>query len=643
MRIEKKKIQDPIVDLYLDSIHWAETPLLTIPKSYFPKKPQNKMAIDKCVARYTNYREIYEGTDKIENNENLFFKEISEFDFNDTLQSLAKLNYLLSEGYYRRNPEELIYIDQLFSGRLRKRLRDLWYRGRKIFFRQQMLALIKTSIVKNDKRKNKKLVGEDLESFGRVIFRVTDLTESDLFEKETRAKSKKQRKKIRLANLFRNIHFNSTQRFEYLLPRYWTIYFECIREAEQLYPDEIFPIAREFRKATGLDLELFVFLSFGLYAHYLKPEKSVLIKKPSRFLISDEYFRNLKTQVRKKARRIFSTLAYSKRGFKKEFELEDKKGGSFYFNFQPFWRKPFYKLNETTYFLLDLQYFQEKITLGIYGEINDYYLSHRKEVDNEEKRKIDKKRNTLNAFTGRCLEIYVKDLLRRLYSSRPLLASRLFSEIEGHSTGGVDFIVCYPDCLIFIEVTISGIRHNTVLNADLDKIEKEIKQIFFSAKNRKSKGKVVQLDDAINKFRNGRLNNLGIDPKMIKKIYPILILEKGIPVVPSMVSRYRGWIRKKGLLDAYVQDFVFIDLEELEMLETLISQGITLPDIIEDYKGSEYKDWPFKNFLYFERKGVSQNRFLNGQLSKMFKAMKKYFPRTDKSGLSLTDEGVKGK
>jgi len=626
MSSQRKKIRDQTVDSFLKSIKWVQTPLLTVPRDYLPEKPESQTPIDKCIARYVTYQEIYKDTGKVENNENLFFKEISEFDFNDTLQSLAKLNYLLSEGYHQRNPDELRYIAQLFSGELKERLWNFW-NSRKIFYRQQILALIKTNIVKNDERKNKKLVQEDLETFARVMFRVTDFTESDRIEKERRAGSKEERRKIMFGTLCRNIHFNSTHRFENILPRYWTIYFECMREAEKLYATQIFPMAGEFRKATGLDMELFIFLTFGLYSHYRTLEKSILTSKPGKFLIGKQYFQNLKPRFRKKAKRIFSIIAHSKRGYKKEFELVDTKG-SFYYNFQPFWRKPFYELDKNAYLLLDPEYLQEKITFGIYGQISDYYVALHKGANAEAKREIDRKRFALNSFTGRCLEIYVKNLLRRMYPTQPPLTRRLFWEGQNDSTGGVDFIIHYPDCLIFIEVTISGIRHNTILAANLDKIEKEIKQIFFSAENRKSKGKVVQLNDAINSFTNGRLSSLGIDTKTIKQIYPILVLEKGIPTVPSIFARHLDWIREKGLLQGYLDNFMFIDLEELEFVESLVTKGVAFPEILEDYKASGYRGLSFKNFLCFEGKGIPPNQFLNNQLEKMFKDIEKYFAQT---------------
>lgn len=630
MSPEKKKIQDLAVDSSIKSIPWVQMPLLTVPRDYLPKKPKGKTPLNKSITAYVTYQEIYEGTDKIENNETLFFKEISEFDFNDALQSLAKLNYLLSEGYRQKNPEELIYVDQLFSGDLRKRLTNFWHLGRKIFYRQQLLGLLKVNIVKNDRRKDKKLVGKDLEGFARVMFRISDFTERENIEKEKRAKSREERERISLGTYCRNIHFNSTHEFRKLLPRYWTIYFECIKEAERLYSGQTFPIAQKFSEVTGLELELFFLLAFGLYTRYLTAQKSVLMGKPGEFLIGNQYFQNLKPKVRKRAKKIFSVLACSKRDFKKEFESEDRKGGSFYYNFQPFWRKPFYKLNEDAYFLLDAEYLQEKMTFGIYGEINDYYLSRGKDANDEEKGEIDRKRIALNAFTGRCLEIYVGKLLKRLYLLPPALARRLFLEMEGHPTGGADFIVYYPNSLVFIEVTISGIRHNTVLTGDFGEIEKEIRQIFFSAENRKSKGKVVQLNDAINSFKEGKLKGLKIDPKTINQFYPVLVLEKGLPILPRIFDTYRDWIKEKGLLQGHLDNFTLIDLEELEMIEGLVAKGEELPEILEHYKAPEYRGLPFKNFLYFERKTIPPNKFLDMQMDKMCIEMEKYFRKTGK-------------
>jgi len=217
-----------------------------------------------------------------------------------------------------------------------------------------------------------------------------------------------------------------------------------------------------------------------------------------------------------------------------------------------------------------------------------------------------------------------------MYSTHPPLARRLFWEGRGDSTGGVDFIVHYPNCLIFIEVTISSIRHNTILTGDFDEMEKEIKQIFFSAENRKSKGEVVQLNDAINSFTKGELNGLGIDPKTIKEIYPILVLEKGVSTVPSIFARYLDLIRERGLLQSYLDNFILINLEELEYVESLVSKGVAFPDILEPYKSSGYRGLSLKNFLCFETKGIPPNQFLNSQLEKMFKDIEKYFAQTNK-------------
>lgn len=622
-----EKIKDPKVAFFLNPQYWVKTPLLLVPKSSVRPK-RSAPAFDKCVATYVTYNEIFKDTEHVSNSEEEFFENMKEFDFYDSLQALAKLNYLLSDGYYKRDPGELIFVRQLFSGIPRQRLENLWYMGRKLFFRQQLLSLIKVDIMQNDLKTKKKLVGKDLSSFSKLIFRVTDFTEIDCQRKEDKCKIKKEKNDVWLGSFIRNIKFNSSQQFRFTLPRYWTIYFDCLERARKKFPKEAFPIVLEFKKATGLNLELFMFLGFGILGHYLKSDKSILIKKPGEFLISNQFFKNLVPAVKNQANKIFSAISSTKRGFIKSFNYEDRRTGAFYVGFQPIWRKPLFKLNKDAYFLLDIRYLEETMTSGIYAQINDYLLDRERCLSKSEQKYIKDKRNKLNAFVGRGFEIYVNDLFHRLYNKR--LTKVLYSEIDGDETGGVDFIIYYPDTLLFIEVTTSSLRHNTILTADLKKIEEEIKTIFFSGMGRKSKGKIFQLDTAISMFIKGKLQKLNIDPKSIKNIYPVLILEKGLPDIPPMPDRYRTYFREKRLLQGYENNFQFIGIEELEIIETLVNKGNTLPSILEERQKSVYKDLPFKNYLYFERKSnLSHNAYLRKQTDKFHKcAVKVFFKKT---------------
>jgi len=621
MLFDIRKNKNLMLQFLLKNNNWIKTEFLILPQVYVRQQKRFSEGFHKSIVVYISYKEIFHNTEFSENSEEIFINELKEFDFRDLLLILAKLNYLLSGKYNTVNPDELSYINELFTGIPKQRFINLWYlEKRKLFFRQQLLFLIKTNLIKNNFKKGKKLVKQDLNKFGRVIFRVTDLINSEEM-KDINSKR---------ADLIRNLYINSSQSYKYLLPRYWTIYFECRREAEKKFPKEIFPILKTFNKITGIDLKFFFFLTLGLYSNYLVHKKEI-VKNPEKFLIGSNYFRRLKLKYRKKAKKIFSLLSSTKNILKKEFEIIDSKLGNYYYNFQPLWRNPLYKYNSKTYFLLDPHFFQEKTTFGIYDEINTYLIKKIKKTSGKRRNKYIQQRNLLNSFTGRCLEIYVHKLLRRIYPKRDLLEDRLISGIEGDISENVDFIIKYEDSVVLLEVTISGINHNTLIKADLDEIDREIKGIFFGRNIKKiwkSKGKIYQFESTISDLKKGIYSKFGITSQNIKEIYPVLLVDKGLPDLPFMLDRYLKWIKERDLLKGVLKNIMFINTEDLEIIETLIKDGIPFPEIIRGYNNSNYRGLPFKNYIIFElKRNVTDNKFLISQLSKMIEKMYLYFKK----------------
>jgi len=461
-----------------------------------------------------------------------------------------------------------------------------------------MLSLMKIAILEKG---NGSLVKDKLSVFSRTIFRITDLMETK-FPAHING------------YLLRNYYFNHIENPAHSYPRYWILYTECFEEAKKRYPKGSFPIEKKFQEVTGLDLKLFIFLTFGLLAHYFKPDLE-LIEKPEKFKISEQYFRNLKEDIQKQAKKIFLVLSASIDELKSQIEEKEgygKKG--FYHSFSVFWEKPLLKLAENKYILIDKEYLQEKATHGI------YYLL----LEGLKREGAEGDINKLNAFIGRCFEFYVRKLLTRIYPNSAVLTKRVFCDIDGDNTGGVDFIVCYPDSSVLFEVTTSAIPHKILLSGDMAKIEEKIQNIFFSTANRRSKGKIYQLNNGISVIKKGNLYKFTVPPDKLK-IYPVLVMEKFFPWVPPVVELCQKCIREKGLLSGYIENFMILDIEELELLEEVINScGQTFPQIFEEYKASEYKNWSFKNFLYYKKSDVSLK---NSYLLKQFRKMRDLFSK----------------
>lgn len=608
----------------VSKMKWVRFPFLWYPKGSLDRRVTMNF-IGLCIG----YKCIYQDTEFEENNKPTLHKELKQFDLINVLENLARLNFFLSEYHNTRTHLELIFAKQLVPEKVFQKIHGFWKQGRKIFSRQQILALMKTAIL-NDysvERKGRTVI-EDLHTFGRILFRITDFLDEDTYSKVQRARGRRKRDRILLASLLRNAIFNSSQYFPLMLSRYWTIYFDCLRRVETQYPNEYYRIIEEYEEISGIELEKFMGLAFGIWGHYRTNWKQIL-KKPEKFWLGPQFFKKVKREVREKAKKIFWLLSKKPEELRNCFKEEEGKNTNYY-KFRCIWKRPFLNNKDKAFCPLDMGYLQEKIGYGVYWTLFDEMLDKKEQSSGIEKRKVEKKLNKLATCYGRCLEMYVGDILTRIYGKGDL--GRLFSEGSDYQ-GGADFIISYPDSLIFIEVTKRSLLMKTVWKANLDAIEREIKDIFFGGA-RYREGKIEQINRSIEQVKNGKVKLPGVEVRKIKKIYPVLITELGLPTFKfrrgydikprlqncrSMREYYLDMISRKGFFKDCIGNFQYMSIEEFELLEAVIEQGTSMLDIFEK-KQKGYDDWPMKYFLYSQRgDNLIMSKYLNGQFQKFVK------------------------
>jgi len=588
--------------------------------------PKNSVSFDtrldtqgpwKHFVTYVSYKELYKDSEHARNDLDLLRKEISEFNTIEYVLVVAKLHYFFSEIYIGSdNRKELDYAKELLPEIPHNIIEKLWKERRKFFSRQQMLSLMKVAILENGK--NSTSIQKQFSTFSRTLLRITDIMD--------------QNTDSGLGYIYRNYLFNLERNPAHCFPRYQLLYTTFMEEAKERYPKEYFPIKEKFFKLTGLDLNFFIFLTFGLLAHYYKPSMK-LIDNPLEFIIGEQYFKNLKLDVREKAKNVFLTFSATNNDLRSEIQKEDVSSSGHYYTFPAFWRKPFFKMNDNAYFLLDKRFLQEKATYGIHDTLLDSLIKRKNSAKTDaEKEEINKKINKLQAFVGRCFELYVRSLLKRIYPTPDGMSKRLYCESDGDIAGMTDFIVYYPNTIVLLEVTTSAIKYNTIVSGNTSKMEDEIHEIFFSSDSRKSKGKIYQLDEGISAVRSGNPVELSGPLEKIR-IYPLIITEKEFPWFPPTVEHYHTWIKEKGLLTGYVQNFLVLDIEELELIEEILTcSSTTFPELLEEYRTSIHNGWSFKNFLY-SRKSSRQNSYLFGVFKDMMNSFcKKYLNEEVPSG-----------
>lgn len=506
--------------------------------------------------------------------------DLNNFDYSTILQSAAKINYILKDEYsLRKSPEALKIAKQLFGNNINifSKIQNFWESGRIIFSRQQLLSLIKTNLIYNNNNSGKKSIEEDFNGFGKILFGISDFLEENIGN---------DRKSI-IGNIFKNIYLNYDHRLMLLLQRYYYLYSEIFDKVKKIYPDECFYFNNEFRNAVGMDIMPYLYLCYSILSHYIKNSDPEL----KDFYIDNNYFKTLKDEIKNNIEIFFSALALNKESLKLKTREVDK---DFFSSFSDFWENPLFKIDSGVYFPIDFKFLTEKATIGIYWTIFNYLIKHNSDDDSTIKQNINK----LRAFFGRCLEYYVYELFKKVYS-RGLLQKIYYSEYDGDNTGNVDLILDYGNNLFFFEITSSNIKFNTALSANYEKIFNEIDLIFFGG-DKDRKGKILQLDKAINNFKENKLKIDSISPKKIERIFPVLILQTGLPQAPGLFEEYKNRILKKGFLKDYIDDFTLIDFEELEYsLDLVHSENLSFADLLKEYKKSTYYNQSLKNFLYY--------------------------------------------
>ena len=540
----------------------------------------NSNYLERNVLVYITGKEIY-GKNAYSDLDELV-RDLNNFDYSTVLQSAAKINYILKDEYLTRKSEKQLAIaKQLFRNDLSTfgRIQNLWEIGRMIFSRQQLLSLIKTNLIYNNNNSGKKSIEEDFNGFGKILFGISDFLEENI---------PNDRESI-IGNIFKNIYLNHEQRLMLLLQRYYYFYSEIFEKVKQRLPKECFDFNKEFKNVVGIDIIPYLYLCYSILSHYIKNNNPEL----KGFYIDNNYFKNIKEEIKDNIDLFLQHLTLNKKSIKSKV-IEICK--EFFSSFSDFWEKPIFKIDNGVYFPIDFKFLIEKATIGIYWTIFNYL----KGKNSNNNSTIEHTINKLKAFYGRCLEYYVYELFKKVYS-RGLLQKTYYSEYDGENTGNIDLILDYGNTLFFFEITSSSIKFNTALSANYEKIFNEIDLIFFGG-DEDRKGKIVQLDEAINNFKENKLKIDSISPKRIERIYPILILQTGLPQAPGLFEEYKSRILKKGLLKDHIDDFAIIDIEELEyLLDLVYSENLSLADLFKEYKKSIYFNQSLKNFLYYNK------------------------------------------
>lgn len=556
-----------------------------------------KSDLDRDTITYATFEELFPNE---KNSIRAIKKEYRAYFIKDVLQVLAKINYFASHSYYKAMDEEVKIIAPFLD---KNPLSILLIRKnqRKALARQQLLASIRSAFLYSSDDVNAKKVFGNEKDFGKLIYRITDFME-DIDKDDNIDLSKWPDKKKLYINFARNLVFNEGSTFAFSISRYWYIFNKIAAS----WKHRNIKLKGLFSKATRTDYNYLLSVGFAIWGFYSEKERSKRLSEPHEFLFSSSYFRKTNETSRRKLLKGLRNLSAPVEYFREEFKKQKPIAGQ-HFSLNPFWRKPILHSEKDAYHIIDIKYLEERLTTGGFWFIFD-------QVTADNKLAAD-----LKGKWGLLVEEYVNRLVKKTFPDKPKV---VFSEIDGDKTGGVDLIIVYPDTLYFIEITTKQVAYNIWIESDEIKIEESLKRILI--KDNKSKGRVVKLQEAIQKVKDGTLKLEGVDMASIKNFIPVVLFEQSPPMHRRLWQFYDRLLTENGVSDRkFLDDLDFWDIEGIEMLLGDVETDKTLPQILKEKEDAGYFKDSVRNFYIIKR-----NHFDKPSLVKeAFKLATSYFTK----------------
>lgn len=330
-------------------------------------------------------------------------------------------------------------------------------------------------------------------------------------------------------------------------------------------------VGTEFVRQTGLDLNTYLDMLFGVIAHYLSKKQQQLIEDPGLAVINPNTFFGKEVSP-DHARRFWEMESASLEELKPE--LQEKAGLQPHQDFTVFRRRPFVRIGADTVVCLNPGFVQEKLEVGLFWSIVNH-LSN----DEDRKRMFDS--------WGQAFQEYVNHLLATSVhkDSEKHIPFPNFAG-KKHRHEAFDAIVtCGKVCIVieskggFLSASAKYAEDNEKFLGDLD--------LKFGAQ---PGGGVEQLVRKIAQIfaaqESERREIEGLDISSVEVVVPVLVVQDLFVAspftAPWLAKLFRDNMRKKALMKKVVwTGLVLMDIGELESIRPfMISSSISFTDFV---------------------------------------------------------------
>jgi len=386
-----------------------------------------------------------------------------------------------------------------------------------------------------------------------------------------------------IESLVRNASFFTREEPRYILPRYYELLSLLPNDPALTESENYVDIKAAFDDATGLDLDLFLALGFGVFAYYISINPSDF--RLEKFVLNGSKFFNKTRVPSEKSNRLWKRVSLSRDQFRQKYiERYGSNNLGDYFDFTLFRQKPLIELDDNIYIPTNVHFLVERITSSVYWDICDNL----------------KPPYTFMSFFGEVLQKYVEQLFKRIFPESAATTSRAFYDCRYNTSKGEqrasDVIAFYPNEAVLVEVIVGRLRmEQTITTGDINKFREDITRKVVDAAR--------QLDSVIRDFKSETLRLPGWHPADIKQYYPIIVTESPLPLFVPTYEEVRRLVKNKQyLITSDIADLEIMDVGDMERIEPLLESGETLTNLLKDkLRDNLYRVLPMWNFLFMTK------------------------------------------
>lgn len=373
---------------------------------------------------------------------------------------------------------------------------------------------------------------------------------------------KRDRKSAAISLALQDAEFMTQLHLRTVISRAWGL----LVRVPSVRPGKIIPLEC-FSGAMGLDLRTFMAMSHGLLSIYETMDLGSPESVDSHWLIDKEVVFSRTAIDRVKVKRYLDRMTWT------HSEAPTSLPEGYLRDFEALRDRPLFRVGPDKLAPIYYPYFCWRITEGLFWDIGHDDLNQWQ-----------------NAF-GDYFEQYVMGLLTSHLSAGER-TPRIWFERDlppGKGKRRCDVIIRYPGSYILVEAKAARPSYRrTTVAGEPDAVAKDLGKMLFEP--------AQQLSEVVDRLKAQELSPCGADWSG-ETIYPVCVVYGSFIAFDPLWSLLLKDIAEKGLLcQPEVRPLVHLDVDEAEMLGSILKKGRVLPDVLSKKLERPNSSLTFRNF-----------------------------------------------